>query len=190
VDAVEIANLALGKVGANSIASFEEDSTEAELVSAAYDAARDAVLAACDWLFASRWVAAERLAAAPVSPRHAAAYAIPTEAAVVREATDAAGGPLAWVREGDQVLTEDAPDSVRLRITSKETDPALYAPGFVQALGLRLAAELAVPLAENRELQADCWALYARELKTAKATDGRQGTPERRTSSWLRNARR
>ncbi|SRR6266540_3028993 len=188
---VEIANIALVEhLGANGISDFEDDSSETETVSAAYDAARDEVLEAKDWPFASEWVEAQKLAAAPVSPRHAAAYAKPTRAAAVREATDASGGEVAWKPEGGNVLTEGAYDSILLRITSKETDPALYSPGFVSAFALLLAARMCVTLTENEERARALEALYRDALRTGGARAGKQGTAERRTSSWLRDARR
>jgi hypothetical protein len=189
MDAVGIANVALGLLGANGITSFEDDSTEAELCLSVYDSVRDAVLEAGDWSFASEWVVAAKLAAAPTAPRHAAAYTVPTRAASVREVTDADGRAVAWVKGSGQVLCEDALPSVRLRIVSKEAAPERYSPGFVQALATKLAARLAVPLTENGERQASLEAEYLVELRKAKVADGKQGTPQRRTSSWLRNAR-
>jgi len=38
-----------------------------------------------------------------------------------------------------------------------------------------LAADAAIPLTENRQLQADLWALYGDKLREAAARDGQQG---------------
>jgi hypothetical protein len=54
---------------------------------------------------------------------------------------------------------------------------------------VRLAAALAVPLKENRQLKADLWEEYKFELKEAGGLDGSQGKSEAVRSDYLSRRR-
>ena len=81
-----------------------------------------------------------------------------------------------WKRESENILTRES--TVYMWGLRRENDTGRYQPLFVQALAARLAAEMAIPLAENRELQRDLWGLYATKLADAAARDGQQGSNE------------
>jgi hypothetical protein len=60
---------------------------------------------------------------------------------------------------------------------------------FVQALAARMAAELAIPLSENAQLQGTMWQLYGTKLAEAAARDGQQGSNEYITQRRLTGVR-
>jgi hypothetical protein len=77
-----------------------------------------------------------------------------------------------WTLEGDVVLAQDS--TVYLWGVQEVTDTGKYTNMFAQAVAARLAADLAITLTENRNLQADLWALYESKLEAAGARDSQQ----------------
>jgi hypothetical protein len=69
------------------------------------------------------------------------------------------------------------------------TDTAKFSPLFVQALAARIAADAAIPMTENRQLQVDMWGLYGDKLREAAARDGQQGTNDVITQQRLTSVR-
>ena len=65
--AVSICNQALSLVGANSIISLDDNTTEARLCKAIYEPVRDALLEEHAWTFAIKWIDIPRLANPPLS---------------------------------------------------------------------------------------------------------------------------
>jgi len=84
-----------------------------------------------------------------------------------------AGSTTDWVLEGDRILTSGAAAvAVRSLVPVNAEDLPEY---MAQALAARIASALAIPLTENRALQADYWGLYQQLLREAAALDGLQG---------------
>lgn len=54
---------------------------------------------------------------------------------------------------------------------ARVTDATVYPPSFINALACRLAAELAIPLAESRQKEADMLTAYTRALTVAMEID-------------------
>jgi hypothetical protein len=177
VDPVSICNLALGWIAGNLIVSLDDESTEARLCKANFDLVRDAVLEARAWTFATK-----RFVLAPSAEEPAFGWTrqfpLPPEVVRVLRCDDAGGsGRLPWAREGTAILADDV-DVLHVTAIVRVEDAALWSPAFGNAVAARLAAELAVPLSENRSLQADLWSLYERKLKQAGTLDGMQGRAE------------
>jgi hypothetical protein len=192
MDPVAICNLALGWLGAslvNQLNAEAPETTEEELCAANYPAALKAVLEARAWTFATGRLTLEPGEASGVAeyPRR---FAIPATAVRVLACDDGSGYfDIAWVREGGYVLTADALDKVYAKAVLLVEDALKFPAEFARAVAARLAADLAVPLTENRSLAADMEARFRLELKKAATHDGMQGRAEQKTSSWLRNAR-
>ncbi len=187
-DPVSICNLALGWLGAKLIASLDDESTEARLCKANWDLVRDAVFEAKAWTFATK-----RFVLAPdaVAPEWGWAKSFPLPASVVRvlRCDDASGdGRLSWAREGAAIVADEV-EALYLVAIVRVEDPALWSPAFANAVATRLAAELAVPLSENRSLQADLWTLYRQKVGEAGTLDGMQGRAQRIRTDRLARSR-
>ena len=185
-----IANQALGWLGANLITAFTDDSREAQLITANYPDIRDAVLEEREWTFAS---ARRSLLPSVTAPLYGYAYkfTIPGDVLRILEVRNdkrARGkNGLDWRLEGDFILADS--DSLDIRYIYRNDEPASYSPGFVQALAARLAADLAIPIAESRALQQDMFGLYQAKLKSAAALDGMQGKAQSFNSTRLTEVR-
>lgn len=69
------------------------------------------------------------------------------------------------------------------------TDTGVFSPLFVQALAARMASDMAIPMAQNRQLQIDLWNIYEAKLAEAAARDGQQGANDVITQNRLVDAR-
>ena len=89
--------------------------------------------------------------------------------------------------EGDKILSDY--DTIWYWGIKRITDTQKFSPLFVQALAARLAADAAIPMTENRNLQSDMWNLFDVKVREAANRDGMQGANERVTSSSLVDVR-
>lgn len=180
---VGICNQALGWLGANSITSFDDNSTEAHLCSENYAAIRDAVEEEGYWSFTiQRFSPAFELE----SPQWGYAYQflVPTKVLRVVEVHDNSmtpngGSNFDWRLESGRILCDS--NIIFVKAIFQVTDPRSFSPTFVQCLAARLAADLAIPLTKSRSLQSDMFGLYQSKLSTALALDGSQGKGDRLT---------
>ncbi len=191
VSEVTICNQALGWIGANSITSLDDDSTEGRWCKENYAFLRDAVLEARVWSFASARVTMETADMDPWGQMYS--HVIPTTWVGVGRVYREVNNPeypiksAGWRRVGDNLLTNEAAVYVvgKLRIS----DTGKFTPMFVQALAARIAADAAIPMTENRELQRDMWQLYEAKLLEAAAVDGTQMAHEKIQSHSMVEAR-
>lgn len=192
VSEVSICNQALGWLGENLITSLDDPSRNANLCRDNYPFLRDAVLEERMWTFATdRAVSTVAdLDAWGVQYKHP----LPLEwLAVYRVyctpgATPDQGWPAkGWRREGAYVLTQES--TVYMWGVKRISDTGKFTQLFVQALAARLAADLAMPITEDRQKQADAWNLYQAKLAEAAARDGAQGANDHVRSSGLVDVR-
>jgi hypothetical protein len=189
---IEICSMALGFVKTGGINSFEEETDEARACKTFYGPARDKVLEDRIWSFAKRqYVFDAALAEEPLF-FFTKQWELPAEIIRVHRVTsdsdDPTGQRLEWDLQGRRILTGDV-DKLYVTAVRREEDASLYSPGFCTAVALRLAYIFAIPLAENRQLKADLWEEYQREIKDAGGADGAQGKSERTRSTRYRDVR-
>lgn len=185
--AVDIANRALRKLGATRITSFTDGSPNANTASEFYDEARDDILRGHPWNFASARV---KLARASTTPAVGFDYAfqLPTgwlRTVRVFDNDDGIGPPPPYREEGDAILAS-VEDLWLLYVESVE-DPNRMTADFREALACRLAAEMAIPLANSNTLSDLMQDRYERALRIAKSSDAIGDHPRPRPSgSWVR----
>jgi hypothetical protein len=193
VSETSICNQALTWLGSEPITSLDEDSREANWMKQNYPFIRDAVLEERMWTFA------KDRAVSTVADMDAwgASYShpIPTEWMLVfrvyrdvsSQSSDRYVKSEGWRMEGGNVLAKDP--TIYMWGLKRITDTGAFNSLFVQALAARLAADAAIPLTENRQLQADMWNLYGQKLTIAATRDGQQGAVEKVDSDTLVKAR-
>lgn len=188
---VSICNQALTWVGANPITSLNERSNAAEWCRNNYPFIRDAVIQERTWTFAT--VRAVSTTADRDEWDTTYAHQVPLNWLSVfrvnrRVTLNGQVTPdISWRLEGGKVLSRW--DTIYLWGLITITDTGKFPPVFVQALAARLAAEMSVPLAKNRQLQADNWGLYGDKMREAAARDGQQGANDYVTQHKLIDAR-
>lgn len=190
VSETSICNQALAWLGAPTITSLEDPSTAATLCRTNYPFLRDAVLEERMWTFAT--VRATSTVGDKDEWGEMYKHGIPTDwLSVFRVYKSVSNNCLVtsreWKREGAFVLSKDP--TVYMWGIKRVTDTGQFSSMFVQALAARIAADLAIPITENRALQGDMWQLYGAKLKEASTRDGQQGTNEQIVSNSLIEAR-
>lgn len=140
-----ICNLALGKLGAGTIIGLSESSPEARACNLHYPQTRDEVLRSHRWNFAIVRASLSRLSDAPAFG-WAYQYQLPVECLRVLQVNgyEEDEEPDNWEVEGGKLLTDE--DSVNAKYISQVTDANIYDPLFIEALSLKLAAKLCIPL--------------------------------------------
>lgn len=211
---IQIANLGLGWLGVSPIASFDETSRPAELVNEQFEGLRDAVLEERDWSFA---IGRLSLSLDPVQPQassYSGRYVLPSSVirvlrawegssiglrAISQDVAEESG--LDWQIEaapanedgtgtvGRYIVAATTANPLEIKALLRTEDSGMWTPGFCQALAARIAADLCIPITQDKVLARDMWALYDKKLTDAAANDGRQGAPQKIRSNYLKNAR-
>lgn len=179
---ITVCNQALLALGAQPIVSFEDNTTEAKLCKAHYGDARDAVLEAHNWTFATRWL---ELAPLDVTPPGEFDHAFPLDPNVLRVLFVGSdyNRPARWRREGMNIMTDDA--SGKAQVLWRETDLSRCSSLFAQALASRLAAEMAIALTNSRTIMETHFQVYQAKVAEAARIDNLQGSSRRIRSRWL-----
>ena len=174
---VAICNRALIAVGANTITSFNDGSIEAKVCSIEYDQLRDSVTMAYEWSHA-------RKRAGPLNPEtevpkggYSFQYILPPDLLKLFYTGTNANQDhqlQEFSLEGGKLLC-NVGSGIFIRYIGVVTDTTKFVQLFTEALVARLAAEIAMPLAESRSLQADLMTIYNRKVEEGAAVDGTQG---------------
>jgi hypothetical protein len=177
---VQIANNALIRIGASSIISFTENSEAARAVNLIFSQVRNAVLRDHIWNFALRRV---QLALNDTAPAfgYGNSFALPTDCLRVIQMEEK---DMVYVIEGRNLLTDEG--TAKIIYLAEITDPTQYDPMFVEALSARLAAELAIPLADSNSLYQNMMEVYRMKITDARSIDGQEsGEPQIVADTWL-----
>jgi hypothetical protein len=186
---VDIASLALGLIGSQPITSLDPpDNTErAKTVALWYDEARDAVLRAHPWKFATERV---ELANDPVAPvwQFLRRFKLPNDNLRCLECDGQDRSTNKWVVEKGYVLT-DLASPLKIKYIQKITDSETWDAVFVQAMTHHLASLIAEKLAGSTkqvEIQTN---LFNQKIAMARSIDGFEqtdfDTDDTNLYSWL-----
>lgn len=160
---VDIANMALLKLGQPAIMSLDDNSHAAKLATQEFNAALEAILRAYPWPFAVKRVElARELNKPPFGFGYY--YRIPADSVRI---IDVFTNSFQYQIEGMLIATSS--EKVAIRYVSKDT-PIEYMDSLtVDVLALALAARLAITLTENPELQAGLLQQYDMQLASARS---------------------
>ena len=174
--AVELCATALLKIGAQPIASFADESVEAECARRLHPLTRNALLSAHPWSFTLAQTELTPEPAAPVAD-FAHSFALPADhLGTVSVGAGRRGRGLVYRVQGGRILCDAGTITLTYqRIVDEAELPAF----FVQLLVTHLAAELCVPLTESTGRAMELFRLAEAELRLARLIDSQQGTPQR-----------
>lgn len=177
---VQIVNNALVKIGANSITSLTEDSEAARAANVIFEQVRDATLRDHVWNFAIKRVQLAQDTAAPAY-EYAFQYSLPSDCLRLLQMEKKT---MVYTIEGRKLLTDEG--TAKVKYLAVITDPNEFDAMFVEALSARLAAELAVTLAESNTLYQNMMEIYRLKITDARSVDGQEsGEPEVVADTWL-----
>lgn len=176
ISEVSICNQALSWLGHTPINSLQDNSTAAQLCRDNYEFLRDAVLEERMWTFATARAVSESSTMDAWGSNYV--HGLPVEWLAVYRVYSTADYALGWrLEEGKNIITSDK--KIYMWGLKRITDTGKFSIMFSQALAARLAADMAITLTENRQLQADLWQLYQKKLTDAAARDGQQGSNDK-----------
>lgn len=171
---VQIANIALQKLGAQAINDFSDDSDAARLADLTYAELRDVVLREHPWNFAMKRAALAALVDVPAWG-YARLFQLPTDCLRVFAIDNPNREP--WKVEGLRIAT-DLAAPLNILYVAQVTDPTQFDVLFREALSARLAMEWAETLTGTSTLQVQMAQLYARKIQDARGVDGQEGSVE------------
>lgn len=181
--AISICNRALSKIGDDYfIASFNENSKAARACASLYDDTKKQLLRAHPWRFALKRFSIPALTEKPVFG-YDKMYQMPNECLRVWR-------PLPinvdYVVEGMNILVNGVEGTFRFQgiVDVKET---YFDAMFVEALALKLASELSVPIANSAVLRDSFSAEFRDYIKDARTTNSFEAVQDKieMTPSWL-----
>lgn len=192
--AIDIANLALTKLGDSRIISFQDDNKRGRAVLAIYDKVRDDELRRHLWNFAMKRVKLPADADAPAW-EYTKQYSLPSDCLRVVQVNDfvcsqnlndyrdAVGLP--YTIEGRKILTDfSAP--LKVRYIQRVTDANQFDATFVTALSSRMAYELCEELTQSNTKKQAAWQDYRAAIAEARRTDAIENPPETAVDdSWI-----
>lgn len=172
---VDICNLALQRLGAKSITSLSDDSTNARECNRVYAHARDSELRAHPWSFARTRV---QLAASSTAPtfEYARAYPLPSDYIRIIPNNGRLGQNVQddLQIENGSILSNDS-SPLNLTYIRRVTDPNLFDQTFIDLLATRISRDLCEKITQsNTKFQ-----IMQAEYEEAKATARRINAFER-----------
>jgi len=186
LSAIALCSRALLKLGADTLASFDEGTAEAEVAANLYPSVRDALLSAHPWSFATGQVTLGKLAATPIADFDAA-FQLPADFLRALSAGHSGQGQGVEYRIAERRLNANAEQLVLTYIF--RPDEESFPPFFDQMLIARLAAEFCIPLTESTSRSESLYRLAENEYRRAKLIDSQQDQPGQIEDFTLTEAR-
>lgn len=179
--AVDIANMALLRVGAEPIVSLSDDNNRARACNLAWPFVRQDVLRQHSWNCATIRATLPASATAPAW-EFTARYSLPNDCLHVLEVdvTDD------WRVENGFIVTLGSGD-LNIRYIKDETDTEKYDPALVAVMYLRLAVEISSRINQSVRSKQLLLEEYLTALNEAMVADGQEQSPaEFEEAGWLK----
>ncbi len=171
---IDLCSRALLKIGAYSIASFDEGTAEAEVAAGLYSTVRDTVLSAHPWNFATYQTTLPKLADPPLAD-FANAFQLPPDCIRVLSAGTSGRGQGIRYKIKQRQLHADEDDVVLTYIA--RPDELDFPPFFDMALIAQLAVEFCIPLTDSTSRWEGLQKVADAELRRARLIDAQEETP-------------
>lgn len=176
---IDICNLALTRLGADSIRSFDEDNKRSRLSQNIYKHVRDLFLEAFEWSFNTAYTQLALLSGV-IHPQFDYVYQLPSDCVYARQLIDSGGNIsslVKWEQFGDRIATniEDAWLRYSKEITSSGSFP-LY---FVEAVAAQMASDLAPAIVQDKSRYPDLIKIAEHRMLLAREIDAELGVEYR-----------
>ena len=173
---VSICSNALRRLGDSPITTLSDNTERARLCNAFYEDTRDAVLRSPPWNFAITRATLAQLSSTPAYG-YSYQYALPTDPYCLRvlemEYSDYKFKIENSATEGRVLLTDES--EAKILYIAKVTDPTKFDAMFTDTLTAKLAVDLAYPVTNSVQFQAQMQKLYQLKLSEARSIDGQEG---------------
>ena len=183
----DICSKALVLVGANTITSFSESTTESKVANQLYESTLENLLTRTRWRFAAKQAQLSRNASAPTA-RWSAKYAVPSGTLLIHTVT-VNDNVIEFDRyESDILCDASSSDTVVADYTFQPSE-ANFPPYFKQALVFELASLFAGAIARNDTLSTLYQNRAIAQMAIARAQDSQAQTTRKVDTTRFRNRR-
>jgi hypothetical protein len=183
----DICNQALVLVGANTITSFSQNTTESIVANQLYETTLEDLLTKCRWRFASKQVQLSKNTTNP-DARYESSYALPSDAIIIHTVT-VSDQVIIYDRYGQNIFTNTTSSDTVIADYTFQPSESIFPPYFAKVLVFELASLFAGAIVRNDQLSN----LYAQrsvaQLQQAKAIDSQAQTNRRVQVDRFRNVR-
>jgi hypothetical protein len=182
MNALDICNSAISKVGGKILRSFDDDTPERDIVVRQYPYVRDMMLRSHTWQFAKHITVLAPISLSYYPRPWTRAFQVPADCARVL-----GHSAIRWERAGKVIYcTEDSLTLRYVRITETTLGATNYDSDFGECLACYLAAETAMKLTQDPGLRASYLQQYGDLLRLARF-NGAIETPPSGVSAtqWL-----
>ncbi len=171
--AISLSSKALIQLGAKSITSFDEETSEAEVASQLYEPTLENLLTCYPWRFALQQNSLGRLQTTPMAD-YRYAYHLPNNCLRILSAGQSTKSSGLKYRIVGKHLYTNAPEVILTYI--EKPNENTFPPFFVNALVAQLAAEFCLPLTESTARTDYMRKIASEELTQARLVDSQQAT--------------
>ncbi|BAQ87895.1 conserved protein of unknown function [uncultured Mediterranean phage uvMED] len=183
----DICNKALVLVGANTISSFTQNTTESKVANQLYESTLENLLTRCRWRFASKQAQLSKNTTNP-DARYDSSYALPSDAHIIHTVT-VGDDIIKYDRYGQNLFTNTTSSDTVIADYTFQPSESIFPPYFKQTLVFELASLFAGAIARNDQLSELYHKRSIAQLAIAKATDGQAQTTRRLNVDRFRNVR-
>lgn len=183
----DICNQALVLVGANTITSFSQNTTESIVANQLYETTLEDLLTKCRWRFASKQIQLSKNTTNP-DARYESSYALPSDAIIIHTIT-VSDQVIIYDRYGQNIFTNTTSSDTVIADYTFQPSESIFPPYFAKVLVFELASLFAGAIARNDQL-ANLYAQRAvAQLQQAKSIDSQAQTTRRANVDRFRNVR-
>jgi hypothetical protein len=186
MDSTTICNLALQKIGDQSITSLDDNTLESRSCKLHYPVVLAECLMLNTWNFATKLANLSKLTDAPLFDWNYA-FQLPADFNRITKlnAFDANDRIATYEINGNTLLTDE--DHASIAYICNNPDPSTFTSSFVSIFTLKLAAELAKPLAGSLDLKNQLLQQFERSVAEAGRVDANSTRP-RKIEPWVNSA--
>jgi len=163
---VQIANSALLKIGASRINSFDDNKTEAIVISEFYERSYAWLFAQYYWGFANKTVQLAKLPTPPLQ-EYAHAFQLPNDMVRVQRTFPNSNYKIL----GNELHTNEESIAIKYTFKADEADIPVY---FEQTMMYYLASQICISITENVTKDKLLYEQYLDHIKRAKSLDAQQ----------------
>lgn len=177
--AIEICNLALSRLGADLIRSFDEPNKRARLCEITYKHVRDLFLEDHEWTFNTKFAALPLLANV-THPSFSYVYQLPYDCLYPRQLVDELGvisSKVKWSVFEDHLATNV--ENAWLRYSFVVEESSKFPMYFVEAVAAQMAAEMCPAIVQDKKRYSELLPIAELQLARAREKDSEIGVEYR-----------
>lgn len=180
---VDICNMALYAIGETTITSLEDGTKASTACNALWVPTRDYIQSCHPW---SETMKRATLTASATSPNHewTYAYTLPSDYLALIELYEHDAGDSDYVVEGGYLLSDET--SAKIIYIAKISDTTKWSTELVEAVRLKLAMELCIPLSARVEIWERIMTQFYQTMRFVRTRATKKSYPEfTRSDSWI-----